>query len=506
LLFGRRLRRPWLLHLLWLAVLVKLLLPPLWTFGVLPAVAVSPPELASESNPSSVFEVPVEAVAGTSLENVVLSTLLWVWGLGTVAFVTLCTTRLRRLRQSLGPAGPVPTDLQTRVQELAAMLGLTRIPRISMTEARISPLVWSSVGGSRLVLPTRLFEILSPDQRDTILVHELAHLERGDDRLRWLELAALAVYWWNPIAWIASRQLREAEEACCDAMVARALPDLVSEYARGLAETVRHLAQPTPRLVPVSGLGAGGSLERRISMLFTVDSVRIPSPRTRVLAITAVLVMLGISPMLTALELPEVAPQVAPPEFVGDPITFTLRDADVREVLETFAEIGGLEMVIAPDVAGLVTMQMEKVPWDQGLYSVLQANGLTYETKDGVVHVLTGGNLPAIQERAKLEGELDGDSVYRAGPGGVVPPRFLQGTAVDYPEEARQGGINGTVVMDCLVDVAGTVRDCQVSSSNADVLTKAALEAVGSFTFEPATLDGVPVPARHRIPIQFKDL
>ncbi|MBZ0113428.1 MAG: energy transducer TonB, partial [Thermoanaerobaculia bacterium] len=60
------------------------------------------------------------------------------------------------------------------------------------------------------------------------------------------------------------------------------------------------------------------------------------------------------------------------------------------------------------------------------------------------------------------------------------------------------------VVMDCVVDVAGTVQDCQVVSSNADVLTKAALEAVGSFVFEPATLNGEPVSARHQIPIQFK--
>ncbi|MBZ0114506.1 MAG: hypothetical protein K8J08_18730, partial [Thermoanaerobaculia bacterium] len=445
LLLGQRLRRPWLLHLLWLAVLVKLLLPPLWSFGVLPAVEVSVPVLASSLSPSPGAVLPVAVEMGSSLRELALPALLALWCLGTVGFLALCATRLRRLDRQLGPAGAVPADLQVRVQELAGILGLSRIPRISMTEARVSPLVWSSFGAPRLVLPGRLLEALSPGQRDTILAHELAHLERSDDRLRWLELAVLAIYWWNPVAWIASRQLREAEEACCDAVVAHAFPDLVSEYARGLAETVRHLAQPTPRLVPVSGLGRVDSLERRISMLFTADAVRTPGPWTRVLAIAGVLVMLGMSPMLRALELPEVAPQVAPPEFVGDPITFTLRDADIREVLDTFAKIGRLEMVIAPDVSGLVTVQMEDVPWDQGLYSVLQANGLTYETKDGVIHVLTGGNLPPIQEVTEVVGELDGESVYRVGVGGVVPPRFLQGGAVDYPDEARLGGINGTV-------------------------------------------------------------
>jgi hypothetical protein len=201
-------------------------------------------------------------------------------------------------------------------------------------------------------------------------------------------------------------------------------------------------------------LGAGGSLERRISMLFTVDSVRIPSPRTRVLAITAVLVMLGISPMLTALELPEVAPRVSPPEFVGDPITFTLRDADIREVLETFAEVGGLEMVIAPDVAGLVTVQMEQVPWDQGLYSVLQTHGLTYEMKDGVINVLTGGNLPPIQESTK-EIKQDGENVSSRGLGEPIPPRLLQRVAV--AAEGREGEVNDTAALSCEIDFVGTV-------------------------------------------------
>ena len=40
--------------------------------------------------------------------------------------------------------------------------------------------------------------------------------------------------------------------------------------------------------------------------------------------------------------------------YVGDPINFSLRDADIKEVLRTFAKIAGINMVIQPGVSGPV--------------------------------------------------------------------------------------------------------------------------------------------------------
>ena len=59
------------------------------------------------------------------------------------------------------------------------------------------------------------------DRIRIVLAHELAHVRRGD----WLvQLAAellRAIYWFNPLLWIACRQLRrESEHACDDAVLA----------------------------------------------------------------------------------------------------------------------------------------------------------------------------------------------------------------------------------------------------------------------------------------------
>ena len=39
-------------------------------------------------------------------------------------------------------------------------------------------------------------------------------------------------------------------------------------------------------------------------------------------------------------------------KYVGEPISFSLRDADIKEVLRTFAKISGLNIVVQPGVTG----------------------------------------------------------------------------------------------------------------------------------------------------------
>jgi hypothetical protein len=129
-------------------------------------------------------------------------------------------------------------------------------------------MLWALFGSPRLLLPASLWERLTPDQRDTLLVHELAHLRRGDHWVRWLELAALALYWWHPVAWWARRQLQEAEEQCCDAWVVWALPDAALAYADALVATVAFLSQPR-LLLPLgaSGMGRTSQVKRRLTMI-----------------------------------------------------------------------------------------------------------------------------------------------------------------------------------------------------------------------------------------------
>lgn len=73
--------------------------------------------------------------------------------------------------------------------------------------------------------------------------------------------------------------------------------------------------------------------------------------------------------------------------FTGEPLSLELKDADVKDVLKTFASITGLNIVIDPDVSGSVTVNLNNVPWDQALDIILKINGLDYVVENNVLRV-----------------------------------------------------------------------------------------------------------------------
>src|SRR5206468_4072890 len=83
-----------------------------------------------------------------------------------------------RFHGLLRHAWPAPAELQNRVDELAERLGLPSAPAIWLVPGALSPLVWVLGQSPRLVFPARLLERLDDEQRDAILVHELAHVRR----------------------------------------------------------------------------------------------------------------------------------------------------------------------------------------------------------------------------------------------------------------------------------------------------------------------------------------
>ncbi len=73
--------------------------------------------------------------------------------------------------------------------------------------------------------------------------------------------------------------------------------------------------------------------------------------------------------------------------YVGEPIDLKVTNADVTDVLRTFAQISGLNIVVQPGVAGVVTAELENVPWDQALEQILKINGLGYEVEGNVMRI-----------------------------------------------------------------------------------------------------------------------
>src|SRR6185295_14926479 len=80
-----------------------------------------------------------------------------------------------------------------------------------------------------------------------VLVHELAHLMRGDCLWALASGVMVAILWWNPLAWVLVRNIeRDAEEACDDVVLLHGGER--SRYARMLVDTAGRVG--TARLMP----------------------------------------------------------------------------------------------------------------------------------------------------------------------------------------------------------------------------------------------------------------
>lgn len=74
-----------------------------------------------------------------------------------------------------------------------------------------------------------------------------------------------------------------------------------------------------------------------------------------------------------------------------------------------------------------------------------------------------------------------------------VPPRLLERVEAAYPEAARKQGLTGTVLLQIVVGVDGSVTDAQVAHPAGHGFDESALAAAKQLRFEPATQNGQPV-------------
>lgn len=97
--------------------------------------------------------------------------------------------------------------------------------------------------------------------------------------------------------------------------------------------------------------------------------------------------------------------------YSGRRIDLDFKDADIHNILRLLAEVGGVNIVTADDVAGTVTIRMRNVPWDQALLVILQAKGLGMVRRNNLIRVAPLSTLEKERESAiaklKQERELE---------------------------------------------------------------------------------------------------
>ena len=248
------------------------------------------------------------------------------WLAGSVVVVARRGVKVARFHRVVAGAPEAPGWLVEESRAIGERVGV-RSPGVVATPRVATPLLWC-LGRPVLVLPDALIRRLGVDRWPGILAHELAHLARGDHWVVRLELLVEAVWWWNPLFWLARRRLHEQAELACDARVVRSWPDRRHAYAEALVDVCEHIARsaiPSPSL-GVGGAGAAHSLEGRLSMI-----LRGPIPRrpTRRLA--------ALAALMAALALPSWTLGQQPPKPAGPDAPASKPEAPPSKPEETAA-------------------------------------------------------------------------------------------------------------------------------------------------------------------------
>jgi len=98
-------------------------------------------------------------------------------------------------------------------------------------------------------------------------------------------------------------------------------------------------------------------------------------------------------------------------EYEGARVTFNFQDIPVRSVLQLIADVSDLNIVVADNVGGNLTLRLTNVPWDQALDIVLDARNLDMRENGNVIWIAPTADiaareqqlLQAMQDRKELE-------------------------------------------------------------------------------------------------------
>ncbi|MFN0007396.1 MAG: M56 family metallopeptidase [Planctomycetota bacterium] len=245
-------RRVWpqILVLLWALALARFFVPP---------------DLGSPWSVTAAIGETTLAAAELAPGAGVMGACFGIWLAGLFAVLSLRSLRRARLHARVEVVAPSRPWLAA-VQRASGTIGYSRRLRIGELEGLATPAV-AGLFRTTLLLP-RDWLARRPTRRDEhALLHELAHLKRGD--LWFDELWAIlrAAVWFHPLAWIAVERLHVLGELQCDQAVARALGKDAPSYRDTLVLAARPLlAQPAPGGLRAF-LGSGSSLVVRIERL-----------------------------------------------------------------------------------------------------------------------------------------------------------------------------------------------------------------------------------------------
>ncbi|UCC83060.1 MAG: peptidoglycan DD-metalloendopeptidase family protein [Gemmatimonadota bacterium] len=222
---------PVLRHALWGLVLLRLVLPVGLTSPLSIGSIVSQGTQATGAEAFWMGEWPeLQAVGGAAGRGGQLTVdatepsssglpVVALWLVGVVVVGAALVRKRRRYGRAIRNAEPV---FDTRARSLAeswrASFGVRRGVRLVTSGELGTPFTWGSVRPV-VYLPEAVLRQKEAAVLESVIGHEMAHIKRWDDLQLVLQLVLSALYFFNPVAWLAAGRMREESERICDELV-----------------------------------------------------------------------------------------------------------------------------------------------------------------------------------------------------------------------------------------------------------------------------------------------
>jgi TonB family protein len=455
--------------------------------------------------------------AGLSLSGLLLTG----WIAGTALFLVPVVTGLWEVRWLRRSALPWPHG-QSVVERLALDAGIHRRVEVLLQGALPGPMTCGVVHPAIVLSPDA--QTWEEEDLQRAIVHELEHIRRGDWVSQCLARVVCAVYWFQPLVWIAWRKFAlEAERSCDDAVLGRSDATAYADQLVGLARRLS-VAPKSPLLA----MANRADLATRVGAVLDSQQRRGRAgalPVALAWAAAAVLV-LTISPLRIA-----AAPQSAStdvgvkPQFSANGMLVMVRVTVSDKNGKTIEGLGASDFAVTEDgVAQAIRIfEFQKpAPISQGTPGAISS----YYT---LGYYTTNRNLDGKFRKVEIAGKQDtmAKLEYRAGyycgppngsaSGGIGPGGVDRSTGLDitlpvlvdkkepeYSEKARKAQYQGTVTLYVDVNASGQVTNIKVNRSLGLGLDEKATEAVSQWKFKPGMQAGKPVTMQAQVAVNFR--
>ncbi len=238
---------------------------------------------------SAVFVDPItdrpahRAEGGAQTRNPWAMAIAGIWAAGVLYSGIRAMKDLIHVAMITRRAKPYPVARQ-HIRELGRPVRVLKSDDVAM------PMMWG-LRRPVVILPGKV-EDWSRERLRIVLLHEFAHVERGDYLTHLVVQAACAIYWVNPLVWLAARRLAMEQELACD--------DHVLSAGTPSQTYARHLLALAQAPVVQGGLPMArpSTLKPRVLALLNPRiSRRTPAPRLRVAVILTALAVLMMAPI-----------------------------------------------------------------------------------------------------------------------------------------------------------------------------------------------------------------